>query len=193
MGKYSYVVAINQANQKYNRYVEQYISSHITKIDFLVSPARLKYPLTIVYPLGDKIYIISVRTPLLITRVDRAEFQDSVQVVDTLIANNSRLLNDKNIQPKEWWKSRDRVDRSIGNTVNQINLCIWDLELPEPALGMNLTDKQSKMFKFVYAALRNSITDQLKIKAMLEDNSLCASKAMYDDIFIKANSIYGSS
>lgn len=41
-------------------------------MDFLLSPTRLKYPFTIIYPFGEKIYTISIRTPLLVIHDDRA-------------------------------------------------------------------------------------------------------------------------
>jgi hypothetical protein len=80
-------------------------------------------------------------------------------------------LNDKNVDPKEWWKSRDRVDRSIGKIVQEIGIWGWDILLPDE-LGFGLTEEEKKIYKLVYILLSSSINDLKKIKAFVLQSSV---------------------
>jgi hypothetical protein len=126
--------AVTQANNKYAQFIAHYLPKHIEKLDYLIS-SQLKYPLTIIYPLGERVYIFAVSSPLLVLHIDNSEFCDHINTVDMLIANNSRLLNRKNIDSREWWDSRDRVDRSIGSIANKINIPLWDIQMMEGTWG----------------------------------------------------------
>lgn len=56
--------------------------------------------MTILYPVSSKIAVICISQPLLVLYIDRYEFEDYINTVDTLISNNAKLLNTKNIDHK---------------------------------------------------------------------------------------------
>ena len=64
-----------------------------------------------------------------LSTADQHTLGDSVATVRMLLRNNSQILNDRGMAAKEWWLSRDRVDRAIGRIVLEVEavLGVWDI------------------------------------------------------------------
>lgn len=111
-------------------------------MDYLGSD-RLKYPFTIIYPFGDKVYSIGVKQTLLVIPLDKFHFDDYVNIIIGLLASNQSILNDKKIEAREWWKNRDRFNREISKIINEVDIGMWDIDVSNDESG--LTHKAHKM------------------------------------------------
>lgn len=80
-----------------------------------------------------------------------------MQTIETLIGNSSKILNDTNIDPKEWWKSRERVDRAMGRIVNEIEIWGWDDKVPSELSLQIIKKKEEKLWKLIFLGLKNSV------------------------------------
>ena len=122
-----FVEVVEAANHVYSAYQQNYLHEHFKKLGFL---PKLKYPCTVVYPLGNRLYNISLRKPLLIqvlSRNDKHQFEDSLQTIENLLSKNSKVLSDRDTDPRDWWNIRDRVNRSISKLTDQLDIGYWDV------------------------------------------------------------------
>ena len=88
---------VQAANAAYQEFEDNYIGLHFQRLDIL---HKIKYPCTLLYPLGAYIYNIGLRAPTTIQVLpisDKYQFEDSLRTIRVLLANNSKVLSNKEI------------------------------------------------------------------------------------------------
>ncbi len=78
----------------------------------------------LIVPLSNYIYQVSLNG--WVSRNCRDKFEDTLDIFNNIIKKNQETLKSKTISEKNWWTSRERIDRELGKITSEVALDIID-------------------------------------------------------------------
>jgi hypothetical protein len=71
---------------------------------------EVRYPLSIVFPLGSYVFNLACKDVLLVTYVRRLDFEDKLAVFEGIIKSNNDILKSKHLNSPVSYKKRKGLD-----------------------------------------------------------------------------------
>ena len=116
--------------EKMVKYFECIQKNYLKSIEDKINCFKaMKYPLSIIYPLGDFVVSIACKGSPLLTFIKKHEFNDKMEVCEGIVRTNTEITKSKQLNTPLNYKKRRGLDSELGKLVFSTDVGILDFDL----------------------------------------------------------------
>ena len=119
-----------KAIEKIVKHFEYLQKNYLKSIEEKINSFKaMKFPLSIIYPLGDFVFSIACKGSPLVTFMKKHEFNDKMEVCEGIVRTNTEITKSKQLNTPLNYKKRRGLDSELGKLVFSTDVGILDCDL----------------------------------------------------------------